>query len=79
MLLSFRTTITHIFIISTSITIKSVPTSFKNVQGKKNSPKHELIDMIITGKDNKSIVINNNFTVENAKKILDKVRSKPQS
>ena len=48
-------------------------------KGKKNSPKHELIDMIITGKDNKSIVINNNFTVENAKKILDKVRSKPQS
>ena len=34
--------------------------------------------MIITGKDNKTVVINED-AVEKAKKILDKARNKPQS
>ena len=48
----------------------------KIYNGKKNRPKHELIDKIITGKDTKSGRMNNNFTSEDANDILSEARSK---
>ena len=43
--------------------------------GKKHRSKHELTDIIITGSDNKSASINDNFTVEDANKILSKIKT----
>lgn len=47
----------------------------KIYNGKKNRSKHELIDTIITGKDNKSTQWNDDVIIEDAKKVRSRTRS----
>ena len=46
----------------------------KIYKGKRNRPKHELIDKIITGKNTKSGQMNTNFTSEDANKLSNSVK-----
>ena len=47
----------------------------KIYNGKKSHPKHELIHMIIVGKDKKFMQLNDDLNVEDAKKILSRACS----
>ena len=64
----------NIFILSATKT-KEYLFHSKIYNGKKSLSKHELIDTIITGKDNRSTQWNDDVTVEDAKKLRSRARS----